>query len=62
MTTPLCPFHVECLFYNSSKTPSDELLKQVYCYKRYESCEIARRYLSGRPVPAGACPDGNVCG
>jgi hypothetical protein len=56
-----CPFHVECQFHNSAiRTPSDELLLQLFCHMHYEDCEIAHRILSGRPVPAGACPDGNV--
>jgi hypothetical protein len=63
MRLPTCPFHVECQFYNSqTKTPSDELLGQVFCYMRYDRCEIAKRIAGSRPVPVGACPDGNIKG
>jgi hypothetical protein len=58
-----CPFHVECPFNNSlTKCPSDELLRQLYCQTRFDSCEIAKRIAAGKPVPVGACPDGNVWG
>jgi hypothetical protein len=61
--TPSCPFHVECLFNNTiEKTAGDELLSQLFCCNRYETCDIAIRLLDGKPVPAGACPDGNVKG
>ncbi len=63
MTTATCPFHVECSFYNGpAKTPSDELLRQFYCRAKFENCEITKRRREGKPVPTGACPDGNVCG
>ena len=58
-----CPFHVECPFKNSPvKTPSDELMGQLYCTTRFDSCEIAQRMRAGKPVPMGACPDGNIKG
>ena len=58
-----CPFHVECHFHNDPmKTPGDELLGQLYCNTRYETCEIAKRMLAGQNVPSGACPDGHVKG
>jgi hypothetical protein len=44
------------------KTPGDELLGQLYCNTRYETCEIAKRMLAGQNVPSGACPDGHVKG
>ena len=63
MGTLNCPFHVECQFPNSSsKTPSDEMLAQLFCRMRYEDCEILQTILADRPVPVGACPDGNVKG
>jgi hypothetical protein len=63
MRLPTCPFHIECEFHNSQmKTPSDELLGQFFCHMRYEGCEIAKRIVEGKPVPVGACPDGNIKG
>ncbi len=63
MGTLTCPFHVECRFHNmSEKSPSDEMLAQLFCHLRYEDCEIAQRILAGKPVPVGACPDGHVKG
>jgi len=63
MGTPSCPFHVECEFHKSpTKTPSDQLLAQLFCCTRYDTCQIAARLLKGKPVPLGACPDGNVKG
>jgi hypothetical protein len=63
MATPSCPFHVECRFHNlREKTPSDQLLGQLYCFSRYDTCCIARRMLERKPVPVGACPDGVVKG
>jgi hypothetical protein len=44
------------------KTPSDELLAQLFCQMRYDGCEIARRMVAGVAVPAGACPDGIIKG
>jgi hypothetical protein len=56
-----CPFHVECQFHNSeTKTSGDDELDQLFCRMRYEDCEITQRILSGRLIPAGVCPDGNV--
>jgi hypothetical protein len=61
MATPSCPFHGECQFHNNpKKTPSDELMTQLFCLSRYETCQIMMRFLQGKPVPVGACPDGNV--
>jgi len=61
MGSALCPFHVECHFYNNpTKTQSDSVLERLFCGMRYDTCEIARQMLAGKPVPAGACPDGNV--
>jgi hypothetical protein len=63
MSMPTCPFHVECQFYNcKTRTPSDTLMGELFCYMRYEGCEIVKRMLAGKPVPAGACPDGNIRG
>jgi hypothetical protein len=63
MGTSGCPYHVECEFHNSSvKTPSDAMLKQFFCDMRQDACEIARRFLEGKPIPIGACPDGNLTG
>ena len=63
MTTPMCPFHVECSFFNVPKrTPSDTLLWQFFCLARYGDCEIAKRRRLGKQVPVGACPDGDVKG
>jgi hypothetical protein len=60
---PVCPFQVECQFYNSpTKTPSDELLGRLFCNGRYDTCEIAKRLLLGKSVPKWACPDGNIKG
>lgn len=57
----MCPFHVECQFHNSStKTPTDELLGQLFCCNRYDGCEIAKRLLADKL--AGARPDGKTVG
>ena len=62
-TPVMCPFHAECQFHNSStKTPTDELLGQLFCRMRYDGCEIAKGVLAGKPVTAGARPDGKVMG
>jgi hypothetical protein len=61
MAATHCPFHIECHFHNSAtKTQTDEQLAQFFCRMRYEDCEITQRILSGRPIPQGVCPDGNV--
>ena len=63
MRMPTCPFHVECPFYNGqNKTQSDDLLEQLFCQMRHDGCEIAKRMAESKPVPTGACPDGNIKG
>jgi len=59
----MCSYQVECGFPNTfSQTPSDQLMVRLYCLARSDACEIAKRLVQGKPVPAGACPDGNVKG
>ena len=61
MASLRCPIHVECQFPKVPiKTPSDILLGRIFCEARYDACAIAKTMLAGRPVPVGACPDGNV--
>jgi hypothetical protein len=61
MGEPSCSFQVECEFHKTSvKTVSDAMLVRLFCYTRFDICEIAKRISAGIPVPAGACPDGNV--
>jgi hypothetical protein len=61
MAAPDCPFHIECQFHKTSnKTQIDEKLEQLFCRMRYEDCEITQMILSGKPIPKGVCPDGNV--
>ena len=61
MATPVCPFHIECQFHNSTTKSADyQRLEELFCLMRYEDCEIAQGILSGQKLPAGVCPDGRV--
>lgn len=43
MLTVLCPFHEECQFYNCpARTPSSDVLMQLFCRGRYDGCMIAK--------------------
>jgi len=60
-TKKICPYHKECPFFNLDKmTSAENMLKKLYCLKRYDRCEIYKRYVSGRPIPRGMQPNGNI--
>lgn len=63
MVLPLCPFHVECQFFaQPAKTGADDILSRWFCYGRYDACRIAIMQSQGVSIPAGMCPDGEICG
>jgi hypothetical protein len=58
---PICIYQSQCAFFNKAdKTSAETTIREIYCFKAPQSCEILKRFSEDKSVPDTMLPDGTI--